>query len=833
MKRSARLILPAVMLLSICGTALVGCKKSSNTDSSSQSEVATLTVSPKNAKVYLNDESATVQLTATLTNSSEKLNWSSSDTSVATVSDNGLVTGLKLGSATITVKTESGNLSATSTVTVKQDRSQEDTINDLNKPAFLTNYEKRTNTLDKVEEIQTNKDPDRTAFYENEQKTRDFYKVGNQNEFKAQITGKAVDERGRDEDIANPFTKIAVELYDEGQSKYVAIPESELAQHVAINANHNGYQFTENAAGNRYKITVSVDETKYASVSEYCSDVVMEVEVFNGYNVYTKEQLSVFDNFKTQWNSIKEANGLTGVEAKGIALHANLTIGNDDIPAEFKYSLAEVNDYMSKYSDDFNNWYEAKKANRPTDQQEAFTKDAAKALLVDSVKDWTTVYNRRTHETDDFAFEGNYFTVDTSGIKQIHSFESGIEKGELKEKYSPSNPLVGTNGSHGQLFGLNTDVGPQDGQGGNYQFNNVTIIGNGDRSDDDNYLGGLITFKTKGDTLLFKNVLSSKTFITFMAEKHDMAGTIETKMYLDRCKNFDSYNSLLYIWGTDTNVITNSFMNGAGGAIALLDDVNADQGSRTDITHGAPKVDCYNVYLENLLTGTEPWFVNHKATALVQMMGLFGTPDKWLGRNALAHGDHMNITTFNDKSEMFIDLVAIDICGGNPLGNSLAEGGSMLQGHFNIYNDPEMTSLFAGLDMAKMAAANPASEDFQTQVAMQYMMGNHLPLYRAAALQNSAQGIVIETSAGGYGMLYDENFQNGVVLTLDESFNVNPMPFYNYPPYGDGTAELAYNNGLADNMNNLAKGEYASIYLQPSASTEYLGAFIKMHKMGA
>ena len=139
----------------------------------------------------------------------------------------------------------------------------------------------------------------------------------------------------------------------------------------------------------------------------------------------------------------------------------------------------------------------------------------------------------------------------------------------------------------------------------------------------------------------------------------------------------------------------------------------------------------------------------------------------------------------------------------------------------------------AGLDMAKMAAANPASADFQTQVAMQYMMGNHLPLYRAAALQNGAQGIVVETSAGGYGMLYDENFLNGVVLTLDESFNVNPMPFYNYAPYGDGTAELAYNNGLADNMNNLAKGEYASIYLQPTASTEYLGAFIKMHKMGA
>lgn len=836
MKKSVKFILPAVMLLSICGATLVACNNKSNKTSSSDSqEVATLAVAPKNSKIYLNDDSATVQLTATLTNSSQKLVWSSSDATIASVSDSGLVTGLKLGSVVITVATEDGSLSDKANVTVKQDRSQEDTINDLNKPAFLTNYEKHTSSLDKVENIQSDKNPDRTSYYENEKKTKDFYKVGNQNEFKVQITGKATDDRGRDEEIANPFTNIKVEVFNKEEKEYVAIPESELAQHVAINANHNGYQFTEAAAGNRYRITISVDETKYANVGDYCSDIVLEVEVFNGYNVYTKEQLSVFDNFQEGWNEIKSANGLTGVTVKGIALHNNLNITNDDIPASFKYSKEQVESYISQYSADFEDWYQKKLANRPEELKEEFTKDAAKNLLIDSVRDWTTVFNRRTSADDSFRFEGNYFTIDSSKVSQIESFEYGIENGNVSKKYSPDG-LVGANGSHGQLFGINTEQSPSNGDGGKYQFENLTVIGNGDRSDNDDYMGGLITFKTKAADLLFKNVITSKTFITFLTEKEERDGAYVTKTYFDRCKNFDSYNSLLYIYGTETNVITNSFMNGAGGAIALLDDINASHAGESNTKYGTPKVDCYNVYLENLLTGLEPWFVNHKATELVQLMQYFGSPEGWLGKNSVAHGEHMGITTFNEKGEAFIDLIAIDIAGGDPLTNSLSTGGSMLKGHFNIYNDEAMTELVGGLDMSKMAAANPADADFAVQALTAYATGNVLPLYRLMAASSGSQGIVVETSAGGHGMLANAAYTNGVVGTVDESYNVTPIPFYNNEPFtpaGDGNTEIAYNYGQSANMDKLASGKYASIYLQPSASAEYLGVFIQMHKLGA
>jgi uncharacterized protein YjdB len=81
--------------------------------------VTGVTVSPTN--VSFTSIEATQQLTATVAPANatnQTVTWSSSDTSVATVATDGLVTAVGCGTATITATTQDGNETATCTVTV-------------------------------------------------------------------------------------------------------------------------------------------------------------------------------------------------------------------------------------------------------------------------------------------------------------------------------------------------------------------------------------------------------------------------------------------------------------------------------------------------------------------------------------------------------------------------------------------------------------------------------------------------------------------------------------------------------------------------------------------
>lgn len=82
--------------------------------------VTGVTMSPTSISVPVKQ---TAQLSATVapSNATDRaVSWTSNDPSIATVSSSGLVTGVKVGTATITVKTDDGSKTATCTVTVTQ-----------------------------------------------------------------------------------------------------------------------------------------------------------------------------------------------------------------------------------------------------------------------------------------------------------------------------------------------------------------------------------------------------------------------------------------------------------------------------------------------------------------------------------------------------------------------------------------------------------------------------------------------------------------------------------------------------------------------------------------
>lgn len=88
------------------------------TVTSSNVAVTGVTVSPTSASLSVG---GTQQLTATVSPSNatnKNVTWTSNNTSVATVNSSGLVTAVSAGSATITVRTQDGNFTATSTIAV-------------------------------------------------------------------------------------------------------------------------------------------------------------------------------------------------------------------------------------------------------------------------------------------------------------------------------------------------------------------------------------------------------------------------------------------------------------------------------------------------------------------------------------------------------------------------------------------------------------------------------------------------------------------------------------------------------------------------------------------
>jgi hypothetical protein len=169
----------------------------------------------------------------------------------------------------------------------------------------------------------------------------------------------------------------------------------------------------------------------------------------------------------------------------------------------------------------------------------------------------------------------------------------------------------------------------------------------------------------------------------------------------------------------------------------------------------------------------------------------------------------------------------------------------MMEGHFNIYNDPALTQLVAGLDMSKIKVNG--FNDLQG-IATEWAQGNPLPLYRAMGYLSKQQAVIAQSSAGGHGMLYSEDYKNGVIAGLNDTDYPEALNGYKVPvaqgveltpwPFYDGTNEVAYNLGRSDNMDKLASGEYMNLFLQPAAPTdtsymEFVGAFAKLHTFGA
>ena len=752
---------------------------------------------------------------ATVTDVSKMTFIVTSGTDVASVSDTGLVTALKQGSATIQVYlTSDPSVKGTCAVNVT---SRKPLVMSLNLQNSLYSYERKTDeeNLTPVSGLHNNANAPKSEFFADSEANL-MYKVGTVNEFKFNpiVKARIYNEAG---------AEIGTETYNDAEVEYsyeldgAALDASDVATYLTKSA--TGFTFTNEAIDHVIKVNMVVKQSDNYDVNGNVPND-FTFKVIKGYNAYTIEELSYVDNTTDtasgiNWGAVRTEKGLPTFDASkdgAVILHNDIQITSSVLPIDVLWTEEKVDQYIATPTgrSDFQAWMQLMGIE---------DEDEGKDILYNSPKDYINLFSTSTKVGDDWNIEGNFFTIDTSNLAVVK---------RMVDHHGDSESLItfqNGDGSHAQVFGINaaSQTNQTDSANphpfGSFTVNNLKFIGNGGiqeasakaaaattAAEKNRYTGdirlakgGYIAFKAGHVNFNVNNVINTGSFISFMSEKHDYnleEGKKYTHMTIDRAKSYDSYNSSIYIWGTEDNKITNSWFTEAGGPLVLMDEPCWEGKKNSEdqlikIQRSACEV--VNTYMHNPVTGAEPWFEQHNASSLVRSYLVdAGNPTLddvtgWLGKlsqvvREINGEDSRTMTKKDSGGNTLIDFIAIDMCAGNFAGNEYS-----LQGNFTI-KESESDAGFA-LDMTR-------SEKIGGK----------------AKLINASARVFVETDLGGTAYLDDSN---------NASFKTA------YQAYKDDNTKT---DPFAKNSNNynVANGNYISYYLDIKKCTGQgtNGAFI-------
>ena len=574
---------------------------------------------------------------------SAAVTYVSSNPSVATVNENGVIVAKSTGDATITAtaaKANSDDVAKTAecAVTVVAEKP---TITILTSPSSILRYEARTyeDNLTDTEDLYLNKNADKGSFFKDTEENL-LYKVGDQGKFTFAPTVKARYKGGEDFLYDGATLNRVLKKYNNTSKQYDVIDN--LATYASFNG--NDIQFTSDAVGERFELTYTIEpKSSYKLADDF--ELKFELGVVKGYNAYSLADLSLYDNHieagvvvddgvSINWSTYRTEHGVIATSAEGgIVLHDNINLLNDDLIElaghdvnagnEIIWTEDQVNSHLglkdSENYDDFDAWWALLGFK---------DEDVAKQALYNSPRDYLNIFTRVTHPSDaPFNLQGNFFDLDFSKVKPITFLDprgEGHYQGEL---------VNGQNGdgSHAQIFGINDfdnarslNVDPD--HRARLEMNNLFIEGNGGISNATtrNQImlakGGFMVLKNGYSDYHVNNVINKDTFIGFLSEINDIASNPAlTSLEINKVKSYGTFNSALYFHGTKNNVVRDSWFTNAGGPLVLMDEYNAGSWDSPAVASFRPvECDCYNTYLNNPVTGAEPWFETNNALTLVQ-----------------------------------------------------------------------------------------------------------------------------------------------------------------------------------------------------------------------
>ena len=376
--------------------------------------------------------------------------------------------------------------------------------------------------------------------------------------------------------------------------------------------------FAEGAIGSTFEISVvptGLTDKQKENVAKYMAK--MTVEVVDGFNVYDAKELSVINNYygsywlceNSTWRNFKEENGIdVDYAPSNVLLQTNVKINAADLPKGFFFNKG--------------------------DKDLEGSADYDRAL--GSLRDGACLYYRNVAENETFTLEGNYFTLDASAIPLVVRPENKVAESENFQ-------------SHAQLFFVDVFNDKEE-----TCFKNLNLIGNAPRVEDTNKSGGIIIIKSGKKGVHFYNNISNCWYINYFPY-------YSTGTKIEKCKAYDSFNTIVYSWGSTGTVIKDSELIGAGGPAIIADHASPkaeDGGSPSEISVIDSEIHSY-------VAGTEGWFTQfagatQAATLIKSLNAAFANP--YFKRSFVYEkvGDEYKLTSVGDASKVyFLDFVAL------------------------------------------------------------------------------------------------------------------------------------------------------------------------------
>ncbi len=443
---------------------------------------------------------------------------------------------------------------------------------------------------------QTNK---QTEFYDLEQP---LY-VGDDNEFDFRIIASGTDIDGQPvTNLTQVRTNIKVEVKNQDNS-YTTLTGTELENIASINTEKTTIDFTENAIGKTFKITVSATNPDPEYDIDEDTSFVAELQVIDGYNVYNAIQLSVFDNVnKTEvgnntyqegiWTDLKEQHNLTNVTTNAIILQNDIKITRNDVPEQLFWKTTDPN-----YSTILG----------LTDQQ-------LEGSLIDDSD--LGIYERSVSDGETFELIGNYFAIDASEFPKMVASRDASETADVTNVV---NVQKGSGMSaHTCLLRTIPATDTPIAQNTNVNYKNIYFIGNAEIGNDVTNSGGLLMMKNRKINFNAYNTVTHNFYIGYFFELGDKDNPNDGEYVLNKIKSYNSYQTQLYSWGGDHIVIKNSEILGAGGPAIIADHCNFQFSGGTFTVEGNyTGLDIINTKLESKISGKEPWFEQYPGTSQI------------------------------------------------------------------------------------------------------------------------------------------------------------------------------------------------------------------------